>query len=102
MMKWTRRAFIKCSKMALFSVSFGSAPLFLRQAVQAAKNPIRQRVRRGVMDNFEFGELIYDNPLSSASDIEWFRLEGDAAITFPNGRMRSRGRTGGKFCFLVA
>ena len=91
-MEWTRRAFIKCSKMALFSVSLGSAPLFLRQAVHAAKNPIRQRIRRGVMDNFEFGELIYDNPLSSTSDIEGFRLEGDAAITFPNGRMRMENR----------
>ena len=75
-MEWTRRAFIKCSKMALFSVSLGSAPLFLRQAVHAAKNPIRQRIRRGVMDNFEFGELVYDNPLSSASDIEGFRAGG--------------------------
>ncbi len=92
MMEWTRRAFIKCSKMALFSVSFVSAPLFLKQAVHAAKNPIRQRVRSGVMDNFEFGELLYDNPLASASDIEGFRLEGDAAITFPNGRMRMENR----------
>ncbi len=92
MMEWTRRAFIKCSNMALFSVSFGSAPLFLRQTVHAAKNPIRQRVRSGVMDNFEFGELLYDNPLSSSSDIEGFRMEGDAAITFPNGRMRMENR----------
>ena len=91
-MEWTRRSFIKCSKLALFSVSFGSAPLFLRQAVQAVENPIRQRIRRGVMDNFEFGELLYDNPLSSASDIEGFRLEGDAVITFPNGRMRMENR----------
>ena len=91
-MEWTRRAFIKCSKMALFSVSFGGAPLFLRQAVHAAKNPICQRIRRGVMDDFEFGELLYDNPLSSASDIEGFQLEGDAAITFPNGRMRMENR----------
>ena len=44
------------------------------------------------MDNFEFGELIYDNPLSSTSDIEGFRMEGDAAITFPNGRMRMENR----------
>ncbi|MEF3302766.1 DUF1961 family protein [Paenibacillus sp. GYB003] len=32
--------------------------------------------------------LIYDNPLSSAKDVERFRLEGDAAVTFPLGRMR--------------
>ena len=44
------------------------------------------------MDNFEFGELLYDNPLSSASDIEGFRLEGDAEVTFPNGRMRMENR----------
>ncbi|WP_409342677.1 DUF1961 family protein [Paenibacillus sp. MBLB4367] len=32
--------------------------------------------------------LLYDNPLSSARDVAGFRLEGEAAITFPNGRMR--------------
>ena len=44
------------------------------------------------MDNFEFGELIYDNPLSSALDIEGFRMEGDAEVTFPNDRMRMENR----------
>lgn len=33
-------------------------------------------------------ELLYENPLAAAADIEAFRLEGDAAITFPRGRMR--------------
>lgn len=33
-------------------------------------------------------KLIYENPLSAAKDVEGFRLEGDAAVTFPQGRMR--------------
>ncbi|WP_408638453.1 DUF1961 family protein [Paenibacillus baimaensis] len=32
--------------------------------------------------------LIYENPLSSEKDLRNFRLEGEASITFPNGRMR--------------
>ncbi|MNI17111.1 hypothetical protein D3C73_704690 [compost metagenome] len=32
--------------------------------------------------------LIYDNSLSSEGDIQGFLLEGEAAITFSNGRMR--------------
>lgn len=36
----------------------------------------------------KFNNLIYENPLSNPKDIEGFRLEGSAAITFPRGRMR--------------
>lgn len=32
--------------------------------------------------------LIYENNLGSPEDIRGFRLEGQASITFPNGRMR--------------
>lgn len=32
--------------------------------------------------------LLYDNPLTSESDVKDFVLEGKAAITFPQGRMR--------------
>lgn len=34
------------------------------------------------------GDLIYHNPLSSQRDLAGFRLEGDARVEFPNGRMR--------------
>lgn len=37
---------------------------------------------------FETAELLYENPLSCADDVAAFRLEGDAAMTFPRGRMR--------------
>ena len=40
------------------------------------------------MDDFEFGKVIYDNPLASEADVAGFRMEGDAAVTFPQGRMR--------------
>jgi hypothetical protein len=37
---------------------------------------------------FALGEEIYQNPLAAATDIDGFRLEGEAAITFPHGRLR--------------
>ncbi len=37
---------------------------------------------------FQKNELLYENPLSKPEDIESFRLEGDACITFPRGIMR--------------
>ncbi len=40
------------------------------------------------MTKFEFSELIYENLLASAGDIEGFQMEGDAAVSFPQGRMR--------------
>ena len=33
-------------------------------------------------------KLLYENPLSCAEDVRGFRLEGDASLTFPRGRMR--------------
>ncbi|WP_127490540.1 YesU family protein [Paenibacillus glycanilyticus] len=32
--------------------------------------------------------MIYNNPLCSAEDVSDYRMEGDAAVTFPMGRMR--------------
>jgi len=40
------------------------------------------------MTEFRRGNLIYQNPLTSAENIRDFRLEGDARITFDSGRMR--------------
>lgn len=37
-------------------------------------------------------ELVYENPLASEADVGGFRLEGDAAISFPQGRMRMENR----------
>ena len=36
----------------------------------------------------EVKELLYENPLCCEADIKEFRLEGQAKITFPEGRMR--------------
>ncbi|ACT02726.1 YesU family protein [Paenibacillus sp. JDR-2] len=33
-------------------------------------------------------KMIYNNPLRSAEDVSDFRMEGDASVTFPMGRMR--------------
>ena len=37
---------------------------------------------------YERGTCLYDNPLSSPSDLKGFRMEGDGATSFPMGRMR--------------
>ena len=37
---------------------------------------------------FQDGDILYENPLSTPEDIREWRLEGQAAITFPRGRMR--------------
>ena len=41
---------------------------------------------------YQLGELIYENPLASEADVAGFRLEGDAAVSFPLGRMRMENR----------
>lgn len=40
------------------------------------------------MDGFELGNVLYENPLATEADVSGFRMEGDAAVTFPQGRMR--------------
>jgi len=34
------------------------------------------------------GRLIYENPLATSADVADFRMEGDGAVSFPQGRMR--------------
>jgi len=41
--------------------------------------------------NFVTGETIYENALASPADLRNFRMEGEAAVTFPQGRMRLEG-----------
>jgi hypothetical protein len=40
------------------------------------------------VDQYRLTDLVYRNPLASPADVAGFRLEGDAAISFPQGRMR--------------
>jgi hypothetical protein len=40
------------------------------------------------MTDLNLGDIIYENPFAAPDDVSEFRLEGDAAITFPQGRMR--------------
>jgi hypothetical protein len=44
------------------------------------------------MDGYRLTDLVYRNPLAAASDVTGFRLEGEAAISFPQGRMRMENR----------
>lgn len=38
--------------------------------------------------SYEYGNLIYENPLASAEDTKNFVMEGDATVSFPDGKMR--------------
>lgn len=40
------------------------------------------------MSRFNYADIVYSNSLANASDAAGFRLEGEARISFPNGRMR--------------
>ncbi len=40
------------------------------------------------MSRFNLADIVYSNSLANASDAAGFRLEGEAGISFPNGRMR--------------
>lgn len=44
------------------------------------------------MIHVQYGDVIYENPLSNEKDIEGWRLEGEGAISFPLGRMRMENR----------
>ena len=41
-----------------------------------------------VVQKYKFSEIIYENPLSTKEEVEKFKLEGKAYITFPRSRMR--------------
>ena len=38
------------------------------------------------------GDTLYENSLTDPTDVVGLRLEGDAAVTFPQGRMRMENR----------
>ena len=40
------------------------------------------------MIEYELGDAIYENPLASDADVDGFRLEGEAKVSFPDGRLR--------------
>lgn len=42
--------------------------------------------------HYRVGDTLYENPLQNAADVARFRLEGEASVTFPNGRMRLENR----------
>ncbi len=46
------------------------------------------------MNQHEVGKILYENSLASESGVRDFRLEGDAAISFPQGRMRLKNKRG--------
>lgn len=43
------------------------------------------------MDGYRYTETLYHNPLAGEDDIAGWRMEGDAALTFPHRRMRMEG-----------
>lgn len=43
-------------------------------------------------EKYRLAELLYENPLADDGDVRDFRMEGDAAVSFPLGRMRMENR----------
>ena len=56
-MEWTRRAFMKGSGLALFSMSFGGTPLFLSRVADAANNPLAHSRRKVLVTIFQRGAM---------------------------------------------
>ena len=79
-MEFTRREFLKVSNASLLT--------FLSSSYLFAHN----QVRSNPQSDFEFGDLIYSNSFTTDSDIDKFRLEGDAIISFPGNCMRMENR----------
>jgi len=44
------------------------------------------------MHTYRETDLLYDNPLASPQDVAGFRLEGEATLSFPEGRLRMANR----------
>lgn len=54
----------------------------------ARLSPEGQLPRSGPFAELHLGKCLHENSLASAADITDWRLEGQAAVTFPSGRMR--------------
>jgi hypothetical protein len=54
----------------------------------ARLSPEDQLPRRGPFADLRLGGSLYENSLASPEDIAGWRLEGQAAVSFPAGRMR--------------
>lgn len=60
-------------------------------SIQGTPQPTKPpAVPSGSGATFQYGDLIYENPLASEQDIKDFVMEGDASVTFENGKMRMK------------
>lgn len=64
----------------------------LSGALLTASTPARSQASHdtasAALAPYSVGDVVYENPLHSAADVAGFRLEGEASVTFPDGRMR--------------
>jgi len=73
--------------LSYLGTMLGAAGLFpMGLSAQAFKEEINSSLFQE--KDFAIGDLLYENSFSSPKDVKDFRLEGQAAITFPRGRMR--------------
>jgi hypothetical protein len=79
-----RRGFLKTAALGI-GYSLLGRPLLARQRGAAAA---KTKEGHSVAAPYKLGRTIYENPLARPADVKDFRLEGDAAITFPRGRLR--------------
>lgn len=52
---------------------------------------ITDKAAENKVPTYKYGDVIYENPLASENDVKDFVMEGDAKVTFPNGKMRLEG-----------
>lgn len=73
--------FWSCKSLVFFVVMFA----WLQTGWAGVKEEVHHKT---YFRDYVQGELIYENALSGPGDVAGFVLEGQAKITFPNGRMR--------------
>lgn len=64
---------------------------FLRRVTTAgalSAAPVLDGSHRPAPPAVRLGEVLYTNPLAQPDDVRGFRMEGDASVSFPEGRMR--------------
>ena len=93
--KRTRRAFIKGTFGTLALVGNLPAVSQLSAAPTSSQEAdIKQLGVDPLHDRYRFGRRLYQNSLRSEYDVQDWRLEGEARISFENGAMLMRNRVG--------
>lgn len=85
----SRRLFLRGTALAAAGAALGggATPAEAARRKGADDDPLRSSDPNRI-GPFRLGSTIYRNPLRSPSGVAGFRLEGEARVSFPEGRMR--------------